>query len=501
MRAYAAGVSELMKRSFFSRAGLVALAAFFTLALSSCTVYYYFPEHNFAGRPNPPSLLAQRVLVAIQNPSALTQGKLEILDGQLDLRTNIQNTVPEFDISGYSGDEPYSIQNFPEQTTGFVYAIGDGSFKEIDYGTEKQAAAIGGLPGISSSVMISGDFRYIFASNETFGYLTVLDRTTGTNTRLNLPNIYKVATNVGGTVGLAMTRNSNSIYRVAKLNVNQYLTAASAIAAIPGAVDCEPLNLPVFCAVTVPGTYDRPAGAYFSLDGNTVYILNCGPECGGTKASVSFLPIAGLNINNLATTVPNPNVPTVTVPIPGGATDAISDGTTLYVSGQQLQPDGNFAGFMTTVNLASQKITGTYSISDGNHTKMLFADDNSLWIGSQLCATGERFAQAQAHPGSTANQYDYNCLTRFDLTTKAALVVPSVPIPLHLQNSNADPNYYGDLTGICWVQNWHKVYTAYGGQIHAFNTIDGSERDNTNITVQGTAMDVAYMDALTNAAD
>ncbi len=68
-------------------------------------------------------------------------------------------------------------------------------------------------------------------------------------------------------------------------------------------------------------------------------------------------------------------------------------------------------------------------------------------------------------------------------------------------NENGNLYYYGDLTGLCWVQNLHKVYTAYGGQVHAFNTADGSEINNYNITVQGTALDVAYMDALTNAAD
>ena len=71
--------------------------------------------------------------------------------------------------------------------------------------------------------------------------------------------------------------------------------------------------------------------------------------------------------------------------------------------------------------------------------------------------------------------------------------------------------------GICWVQTFHKVFTAYGGQIHAFYTggaittlgdpavgttpAAGSELDNSNITIQGTVLDVAYMDALTNAAN
>ena len=73
----------------------------------------------------------------------------------------------------------------------------------------------------------------------------------------------------------------------------------------------------------------------------------------------------------------------------------------------------------------------------------------------------------------------------------------TVPYP----NENLDPYYYGSLTGLCWVENLHKVYTAYGGGIHAFSTVDGSEINNQNITVQGTAIDVSYMDASTNVAN
>ena len=68
-------------------------------------------------------------------------------------------------------------------------------------------------------------------------------------------------------------------------------------------------------------------------------------------------------------------------------------------------------------------------------------------------------------------------------------------------NENNNQYYYGSLTGLCWVENLNKVYTAYGGQIHAFSTVDGSEINNQYITVQGTALDVAYMDATTDQAD
>jgi hypothetical protein len=37
--------------------------------------------------------------------------------------------------------------------------------------------------------------------------------------------------------------------------------------------------------------------------------------------------------------------------------------------------------------------------------------------------------------------------------------------------------------------------------VHIFSTIDGSETDNTLVAVQGTALDVAYMDAISDGAD
>jgi hypothetical protein len=296
-----------------------------------------------------------------------------------------------------------------------------------------------------------------------------------------------------------MVRNANTIYRVFKLNQAQYATQQLAIAAT-GAVDCQPFLNPVYCAVAVPGTYDQPTGVYFSLDGATAYVLNCGPECGGHTASVTLLQQGPLNNNVIPSSPIQPNPQIANVPVPGGVTEALSDGVTLYLAGQQLQPDGLFAGFLSTMNQATNTITNKVSISDGTHTKMLFADNNTLWIGSQFCATGER---------AKLNQ-NYNCLTMVTLgatsgTVASAQIVPNVTpggatvVPFPNQNDNQ--YYYGNLTGICWVQNFNKVYTAYGGQVHIFSTIDGSEIDNTLVAVQGTALDVAYMDAISDGAD
>lgn len=481
---------------------LIAVA---TVGLTSCHDANFlstkFPTSTFGNRPVPPSRLQDRVLVAITLDGST--GVLQMLDGLRDIRSNLNNTKMTFTVSGSSGRAPSLILNFPAELTGYVYSAPEGALNVVNYSTEAVTGSATTLGG-ASSIAVPPTFGHIYAAVETPGVLEIIDKTsTAGSYPLNIPNVFYVASNTGDTVVLAMVRNSNTIYRIIKLNTNQFPTSVAAIAAT-SAIDCQPLNLPIYCAIPVStgtNTFDHPTSVYYSVDGTTAYVNNCGRECGGTTASVTALQQGALNVNSFTTgSTPNANAFVSNVLTPGGATDSIVDGTTLYVAGQQLQPDGLFAGNLTTINLASNTVTGTYSISDGNHTKMLFADDNTLWIGSQLCSTGERAHQAALK--NTTQAANYNCLTRFDRTGLTASVVPAVNQTagpaVGFPNTNLDQFYYGDLTGLCWVQNVHKVYTAYGGQVHAFNTADGTEIDNTLITVQGTALDVAFMDAETD---
>ena len=360
--------------------------------------------------------------------------------------------------------DPQTIQNMPEEQAGAVYGAGDGSFALLSYGQEKQTTTVS-LPGASSSVFISRDQRYVFAASQTAHTLTVQDRTLGTSYGLNLPNVYRVSINPSGSAALAFVQDSNLVYSVYKLQTNQHAPA--------NAEDCEPQNLPVYCLLPVPGTFDRPTKAIFSADGTTAFVLNCGPECGGVQASVSFLPVAGIIIQSGAPIPPGaPTTVTATVPIPGGDTDAIQNANLLYLAGQQLQPDGYFAGYLSILDTNAKAVTGSYSISDGTHLKMLFADNNTLWIGSQLCTQGERY-----HLGATTN---LGCLTMFNTASNSVTMIDS---------------YKGDATGIAAVTGLNKVYTAEGGQVYIYNTATGASMDNSQVTVVGTAYDVAYMDA------
>ncbi len=451
----------MKKRSLRSLCALPALACFVVL-LAGCGKNFYF-----GGRVLPPSGILNRVLIAVQNPGALTKGTLQIVDAFYDIRHSYNDKVPSFSLSGYSGGQPISIQNLPEEQSGAVYGSGDGSYALLDYQLERQTSTIS-LPGASSSVYVSRNQQFLFAANQQANTLTVQDRGLGGTFSLNLPNVYRVSTNPSGSAALAFVQDSNAVYSVYKLQTNQHVPA--------NAVDCEPQNIPVYCLLPVPGNFDRPTKAIFSADGTTAFILNCGPECGGQQASVSYLPVAGIIIQSGAPVPPGaPTNVTATVPVPGGTINAIENGNLLYLAGQQLQPDGFFAGYLSILDLAGKQITGSYSIADGTHSRMLFGDDNSLWIGSLLCTQGERYHQAAG-----SSNLNLGCLTMFNTSTNTITMIDS---------------YKGDATGIAAVTALHKVYTAEGGQVYIYSTVDGHAMDNSQVTVVGTASDVAYMDA------
>jgi hypothetical protein len=526
-----------LKKSKFSAQLLSALLlAGSALGLTSCAnKIYYNPQYNYAGRTTPPSGLLQRVMVSYTANGST--GGLEVLDGLRDLRSNVQNTKPAFFISGYSGGLPEKIFSFPEEQVGYILSQTDGSLTAVSYGSESSSGVISNF-GADPTGATAAPTGTIFAgAQESSGQFPVTAG--GANYVFTLPGVYRTFVNPGATVVLAMVHNSNTLYRLVKLN------SSSTPVIPPGSVDCQPLLLPNYCVVPVGNTnsagtagaaYDHPIDAYFSLDGSTVYILNCGPECGGTTSSVLALQTGPLNINTVPTvnplTQPAPLAPLPVanpIPVPGGATDALADSTYLYVSGQNLQSNGLLGGNLTLINLNTGATGAPISISDGTHTRMLFADNNTLWIGSQQCANGVRAAKATqelASQGYTDQAGNYNCLTMVQLgtATPTATIVPAVVqstvskvavVGVPFPNTDQNQYYYGSLTGLCWVQAYGKVYTGYGGQVHAFYTgapltnsfepgygttpAPGTELNNFYITVQGTVFDVAYIDALTNA--
>jgi hypothetical protein len=468
-------------------------------ALAGCGTTTYF-----AGRTLPPSGLANRVMIAIQNPGASAPGTLSIVDAFYDIRYkyNSTNTGPAFFVSGFGGALPVTIQNLPNETLGAVYSSGGGgSLSLVSYAAEKANGNVSGLNGPSSSVFLTRDQNYVFAASQQLHVLTVVNKTNGSSFPLSLPGVYRVSVNPGGTAVLAFVQNSNYIYYPRQLTAAETLTYSGGPGSWPtGAEDCEPQNVPVWCLFQAlspnnnqPLVFDRPIKAVFSADGGSAYVLNCGPECGGNTASVSTLPVAPLifllgkqsgtlptqsTLSTICTTAGSPTG--CTLPIPGGASNALVDSSTLYVVGQESMTDGFWAGQLTVVNLPTGSATAMTKaaqvpISDGAPgaaSRMILADDNTLWIGMTQCTNGER----------ANNKMPYGCLTTVNTSSNAATVLP----------------YNGDATGIAAITGLHKIYTAEGGQVYIYSTVNGASIDNQYVTVTGTAYDVAYMDGLTD---
>ena len=468
-------------RRYVRVGSVVAALLLVSLALTACGKSYYF-----AGRVLPPSGILNRVLIAVQNSG---RGQLFLVDGLYDIRHSFDNKVQSYPIGGYNGSSlPVAIQNLPAEQVGLVFSSSDGSVSQVNYQTESSTSLFSApaTNAVASSLFASSSRQYIVAAQQQNHVLEVFDASATPSTYLlDLPGVYRVSINPSGTIALAFVQNDNTVYSVVHLTSAQQQAAVNKPTTfqINGntAHDCEPQNLPQYCVFpvsTANAPVDRPTKAVFSPDGSSAYIIDCGPECGGQTAGMTQIPISAGVLNMGAAGPAGSNLATSRfIAVPGGATDAIFNGGTMYVAGQQpaVPADGLLTGELSVVNPAAGTVSAPVPISDGTHSRMVLADDSSLWIGSSNCQGGERYKQSQAGAATP-----YGCITLFNTATNTVTAIES---------------YKGDGTGIAALTNLHKVYTAEGGQVYIYNTTAGAALDNANVTVQGTAVDVAYMDA------
>ena len=134
----------------------------------------------------------------------------------------------------------------------------------------------------------------------------------------------------------------------------------------------------------ISGTFDKPVGAVFSADGSKAYVLNCGPECGGIAASVS---VVDMNTGAIQGTA---------ISVPGGATVALLQGTSLFVAGTPSAPANDCSGVtpataatscgrLTVVDTVALTPATPVTISDGYHDQMQMGANSQLFVGSRNC--------------------------------------------------------------------------------------------------------------------
>jgi hypothetical protein len=226
-----------------------------------------------------------------------------------------------------------------------------------------------------------------------------------------VPLVRFLSLNKARTKVLAFAENSNSLYVID--------TSAKTATAVPG--------------------FDRPVAAVFNADDTTAYILNCGPECGGTTASVTRFDTSN---NSLG----------VNIPV-SAATVGLIDSGKLFVAGT-----ANNVGQLDVIDTNSNtRTTIGVAISNGYHSTMAMASGSNLYIGAQNCtnqATG--------------------CLSIFQ--TGGSTAIQSATL--------------GSVYGIQPLTSRNLVYVSIGGELVIFDATTNLPRPGNQFDVVGFAGDV-----------
>lgn len=316
-------------------------------------------------KKGPPSGLKNRVLASQGVSSTFSFGSLVFVDGTNDTIARVSPLA--------AGSSPGLMAMSPSRNIVAAFDSGGNTVYAVD--TTKETA-IGNvrLSGLTTSMVVptAAPIGYAAVPSATVngfsftGAVQVMNFSGGgLITSIAVPNAQTVIANASGTQLLVFSNDSNSV------------TVLSPSVAVPP-VDTSCLSNPPNAVCAIVTGFDRPV--YGIINGNTAYILNCGPECGGTQASVTVFDLTSLT-------------PTKTILV-DAATWALLNGSTLYVAGTS--PTNNACTGQTTaattcgrldiVDLTSGTVTGTPAvITDGYHDRMDLTNNGQVFIGSRNC--------------------------------------------------------------------------------------------------------------------
>jgi YVTN family beta-propeller protein len=321
----------------------------------------------------------------------------------------------------------------------------------IDDATEAVTfgAPIGDQP---FDIAISPDGKNAWAAMRNFGFVQSLDTTTGVaRPVLRIGNARRLVMSPKGTKLLVFPDPQGQIAP----NTHTFFVVDTATSAVQVVTDA--VNL------------DQPVNAVFNGSETQAFILNCGAECGGTNASVTFADFT----NPTATFAP---ILPISVP---GATVGLINGTNLYVAGTPSQPPAvagcpiSRCGVLSVINTSALAAGTSIPITDGDHEKMAFAN-NRVYVGALGCTV---------EPGTAANTVR-GCLSIFNTSSSAAVFPPE---------SAFRQNF--DVTGMQPISGRNIIYVVQGAELDIFDTTtDTLAPGVTQIDVVGRAFDVVQID-------
>ena len=367
------------------------------------------------------SKLKKRVFVSNEFPGGASQGQLQIIDSAKDqLSTFTVQTSPN----------PMMMVEASDKTKTLVYCAGGNVLAVAD---NAQEALIGSvtMPGAVTSLVATPDLKTAYVavpdtalSGHPAGMVAFVDLTNGTvTTEIQVTDAQTLALSPDGKKLLVFSNDSDAVSVID--------TSAKTVTTVNG--------------------FDRPVFGVFTTDNSKAYIMNCGPQCGGTVASVSALTMSSLTI-------------AATTPVAGATTGLLDSSGNLFVAGTTGSGSGT-TGKLTVLNASSLAPTGTeVTIADGFHTQIISASNNKLLIGGRTCNTSS------------------SCLSVYDTSAKTAVI----------------PNTTGDATGMAAIPNRNVVYVAQGGELIIIDTTTSQplvQPPNTQpIDIVGKAWDVVVAD-------
>ncbi len=366
----------------------------------------------------------------------------------------LHDVLSPFSISLAAYGTPGMMVEYPNKRFTLVYITSSNSVISLDNQAESVAAngqnaipAVA-LQGPSQSILVNADNALGFAAipsvtvtGQAPGIVQVLSLGTGTTAAVvPVPDARFV---FGGHNGDRILVLGNSVDPVT--NTNQIAVIAPSLI---GTSDPR----------TFISGFDHPVWAIFSSDDTTAYVFNCGPECGGTTASISVLDL-------------NTNTVTSTIPVAAATTGFVS-GTTLYVAGtptSQACGSGTAAtrcGTLTAVDTGTLVASPPAIISDGYHNHIEMTSNGQLFIGATNC-TNINITGGEVR----------GCLSIYNVGTGSVNVTPHI----------------GDVTGITTITNRNVVYVCQNGAMFIYDTTTDMLQA-TQVDVIGQPIDVKLVD-------
>jgi len=372
----------------------------------------------------PPSGLPDRVLASQGVTSTNDFGSLTVVDAYND-------TIPRNAHIG-TGNSPGLMAVSPSLNLAATFDSASTTVYVVNTATESVLASVR-LPAPTSSMVFptANPTGYAAVPGATvtgysfIGAVEEMNFTASALTTIAVTNAQTVVSNSGGSQLLVFSNNSDSM-----------IVLSPAAAVPPVDLSCLSGTPNAVCTI-VPG-FDRPV--YSVVNGNTAYILNCGPQCGGVMASVMVFDLPSLTI-------------TGTIPV-DAATWALLNGPTLYVAGTS--PTNNACTGETTaaatcgrldiIDTTTGKVTGSAVITDGYHDRMDFNVVGQLFIGSHDCTNIGDVNQP--------NGEVRGCLSIFNVANNSVIIPPD----------------NGDVNGLQGFTIRTIEYVAQGGALRVYDT-------------------------------